>query len=100
MNPVVKPSALVVSPAVAGSAQVSASGQVSASAHMASQNDQFLLRQPTREEAEAAVRTLILWAGDDPSREGLLDTPRRVEKSMRFLTSGSHKFGRRSSWET
>ncbi|MCX7328671.1 MAG: hypothetical protein NTW00_11260, partial [Hyphomicrobiales bacterium] len=72
MNPVVKPSALVVSPAVAASAQVSAS------AHMASQTDQFLLRQPTREEAEAAVRTLILWAGDDPSREGLLDTPKRV----------------------
>ncbi|MGD9806244.1 MAG: GTP cyclohydrolase I FolE [Hyphomicrobiaceae bacterium] len=34
--------------------------------------------RPTREEAEAAVRTLIAWAGDDPDREGLLDTPRRV----------------------
>lgn len=34
--------------------------------------------RPSREEAEAAVRTLIAWAGDDPSREGLLDTPRRV----------------------
>lgn len=32
----------------------------------------------TREAAEAAVRTLLRWAGDDPSREGLLDTPRRV----------------------
>ena len=34
--------------------------------------------QPSREEAEAAVRTLIAYAGDDPEREGLLDTPRRV----------------------
>ncbi|GHA87325.1 GTP cyclohydrolase I FolE [Cognatilysobacter bugurensis] len=36
---------------------------------------------PTREEAEAAVRTLLRWAGDDPDREGLLDTPRRVVKA-------------------
>ena len=35
-------------------------------------------RRPTRAEAEAAVRTLIAWAGDDPEREGLRDTPRRV----------------------
>lgn len=34
--------------------------------------------RPSREEAEAAVRTLIAWAGDDPNREGLQDTPRRV----------------------
>jgi GTP cyclohydrolase I len=34
--------------------------------------------KPSREDAEAAVRTLLRWAGDDPSREGLLDTPRRV----------------------
>jgi GTP cyclohydrolase I len=33
---------------------------------------------PSREEAEAAVRVLLRWAGDDPAREGLLDTPRRV----------------------
>ncbi|MBV6422629.1 MAG: GTP cyclohydrolase 1 [Steroidobacteraceae bacterium] len=32
----------------------------------------------TRDEAEEAVRTLLRWAGDDPTREGLLDTPRRV----------------------
>lgn len=32
----------------------------------------------TREQAEEAIRTLLRWAGDDPSREGLLDTPRRV----------------------
>jgi GTP cyclohydrolase I len=34
--------------------------------------------KPTREEAEAAVRTLLRWAGDDPDREGLLATPSRV----------------------
>lgn len=34
--------------------------------------------KPTREQAEEAIRTLIRWAGDDPAREGLLDTPRRV----------------------
>ena len=34
--------------------------------------------RPSREEAKAAVRTLIRWAGDDPDREGLRDTPRRV----------------------
>jgi GTP cyclohydrolase I len=34
--------------------------------------------RPTREEAEAAVRTLLAFAGDDPAREGLLDTPKRV----------------------
>ncbi|MGY4514501.1 GTP cyclohydrolase I FolE [Lysobacter sp. HA18] len=36
------------------------------------------IEKPSREEAEAAVRTLLRWAGDDPTREGLLDTPRRV----------------------
>ncbi len=35
-------------------------------------------RQPSREEAEQAVHTLLLWAGEDPSREGLQDTPKRV----------------------
>ncbi len=35
-------------------------------------------RKPSREEAEAAVRTLIAYTGDDPGREGLLETPRRV----------------------
>ncbi len=34
--------------------------------------------RPTRDEAEEAVRTLIAWAGDDPRREGLIDTPGRV----------------------
>ena len=44
--------------------------------------------RPTAEEAEAAVRTLIRWAGDDPTREGLRDTPRRVVKSYRELFGG------------
>ena len=39
--------------------------------------DQDLIK-PTRDEAMAAVRTLLAWAGDDPRREGLLDTPQRV----------------------
>ena len=37
--------------------------------------------RPSRKEAEAAVRTLIRWAGDDPGREGLLDTPARVVRA-------------------
>ena len=44
--------------------------------------------RPSRQEAEAAVRTLIAWAGDDPEREGLIDTPRRVVKSYEELFSG------------
>eukprot|EP01037_Dinobryon_pediforme_P015361 gene15361-15509_t len=44
--------------------------------------------RPSREEAEAAVRTLIRWAGDDPSREGLRDTPRRVTKAYGEFFSG------------
>jgi GTP cyclohydrolase I len=44
--------------------------------------------KPTREAAEAAVRTLIAWAGDNPDREGLLDTPRRVVKAYEELFVG------------
>lgn len=44
--------------------------------------------KPTREEAEAAVRTLLRWAGEDPTREGLLDTPRRVTKAYGELFGG------------
>jgi GTP cyclohydrolase I len=39
---------------------------------------QLSAKRPTRDEAEAAVRTLIAWAGDDPRREGLIETPKRV----------------------
>ncbi len=41
-----------------------------------------------REAAETAVRTLLRWAGDDPAREGLLDTPKRVVKAYRDWFSG------------
>ena len=44
--------------------------------------------RPTREAAEAAVRTLIAWAGDDPDREGLMNTPRRVARAYEELFSG------------
>ena len=44
--------------------------------------------RPTREEAEEAVRTLIRWAGDDPAREGLLDTPSRVVRSYDEFFAG------------
>ncbi len=37
--------------------------------------------KPSQKEAEDAVRTLLRWAGDDPNREGLLDTPKRVVKA-------------------
>ena len=46
------------------------------------------LKRPTRAEAEAAVRTLIAWAGDDPTREGLRDTPRRVTDAFTEYFSG------------
>jgi GTP cyclohydrolase I len=45
-------------------------------------------KRPTREEAEAAVRTLLLWAGDDPGREGLLGTPDRVVRSYEEFFAG------------
>jgi GTP cyclohydrolase IA len=44
--------------------------------------------KPSRAEAEAAVRTLLLWAGDDPDREGLRDTPARVVKSYEEFFAG------------
>lgn len=44
--------------------------------------------RPSREEAEAAVSTLIRWAGDDPSREGLTDTPGRVVRSYEEFFTG------------
>jgi GTP cyclohydrolase I len=50
--------------------------------------DKFLVRQPTQEQAEEAVRTLILWAGDDPSREGLIETPPRVAKAFKEFYKG------------
>jgi len=40
------------------------------------------IKRPTQTEAEEAVRILLRWAGDNPSREGLLDTPKRVTKAF------------------
>ena len=47
--------------------------------------------RPSREEAEAAVVLLLQWAGDDPNREGLIDTPRRVVKAYEELFEGYRK---------
>jgi len=44
--------------------------------------------RPTQQEAEAAIRTLIRWAGDDPDREGVLDTPSRVARSYLEFYAG------------
>jgi GTP cyclohydrolase IA len=44
--------------------------------------------RPTRQEAEEAVRTLLRWAGDDPAREGLIDTPGRVVRSYEEFFAG------------
>src|SRR5947209_13368057 len=46
------------------------------------------MAKPTQADAEAAVRVLIEWAGDDPDREGLIDTPGRVARSYRELFAG------------
>jgi GTP cyclohydrolase I len=48
----------------------------------------FGRRRPTRDEAENAVKTLIRWAGDDPDREGLLDTPSRVLRAYNEWFAG------------
>jgi GTP cyclohydrolase I len=60
-------------------------------AELAEQRESASSHRPSREEAEAAVRTLILWAGDDPAREGLVDTPGRVVRSYEEFFSGYHE---------
>ncbi|SPU68889.1 GTP cyclohydrolase I [Brucella neotomae] len=45
-------------------------------------------KKPGKAEAEAAVRTLLLWVGEDPDREGLLETPKRVAKAYQELFGG------------
>lgn len=45
-------------------------------------------RKPSRKQAEEAIRTLLLWAGDDPTREGLVDTPARVVRAYEDWFSG------------
>lgn len=46
------------------------------------------INKPTREQAEQAVRTLIAWAGDNPNREGLIETPKRVVNAYQDFFSG------------
>lgn len=52
------------------------------------ENASALISRPSREEAEAAVRTLIAYTGDNPDREGLLGTPDRVVRSYDEFFSG------------
>jgi GTP cyclohydrolase I len=47
-----------------------------------------IVNRPTREQAEDAIRTLLRWAGDDPDREGLQDTPSRVVRSYEEFFKG------------
>lgn len=47
-----------------------------------------LADRPSRAEAEAAIRTLLRWAGDDPTREGLVDTPSRVARAYEEFFAG------------
>ena len=60
--------------------------------------------RPTREEAEQAIRVLLRWAGDDPEREGLLDTPKRVvrayEEYFRGYSQDPYAILRRTFEET
>ena len=55
---------------------------------MAKKKAQGKPRRPTRKQAEDAVRTLLLWAGEDPAREGLVDTPKRVATAYEDWFSG------------
>ncbi|MFC5386881.1 GTP cyclohydrolase I FolE [Aquamicrobium segne] len=50
--------------------------------------DKPVTNRPSQQEVEAAVNILLRWTGDDPDREGLLDTPRRVAKAYREMFSG------------
>ncbi len=55
---------------------------------LVSDADNKIAQKPSREAAESAVRTLIGWIGDDPTREGLLDTPARVVRAYEELYAG------------
>ena len=46
------------------------------------------ITKPTQEDAQDAIRTLLLWAGDDPEREGLVDTPKRVARAYKDWFAG------------
>lgn len=55
---------------------------------LVSDADNRTTQKPSRKAAENAVRTLIGWIGDDPTREGLLDTPARVVRAYEELYAG------------
>ncbi len=61
---------------------------VKASLERAPTPDQDPVKRPSREEAEAAVEVLLRWSGEDPSREGLRDTPKRVVKAYEEFFGG------------
>ena len=50
--------------------------------------DKPVTDRPSQQEVEAAVRTLLRWTGDNPDREGLVDTPSRVAKAYREMFGG------------
>jgi GTP cyclohydrolase I len=81
VNIVTPASSRVTSAGVTGTAAVSA-GAANGAASTAMED------RPTREQAEAAVRTLLRWAGDDPDREGLRDTPSRVARAYQEFFVG------------
>ncbi|MEQ9557855.1 MAG: GTP cyclohydrolase I FolE [Rhodospirillales bacterium] len=61
---------------------------MTAKKHLSVANIAATKGKPTRAEAEQAVRTLIRWAGDDPAREGLIDTPKRVASAYEEFFAG------------
>jgi GTP cyclohydrolase I len=56
--------------------------------HTKTKSEDTEVLRPSREEAEAAVSVLLRWSGDDPSREGLRDTPKRVVRAFEEFFSG------------
>jgi GTP cyclohydrolase I len=82
MDAIVKPW-----PKNAGPNPAAAKTETSLSEHVRAAPTQTAPR-PSREDAEAAVRTLIAYAGDDPAREGLAETPKRVVDAYEELYSG------------
>jgi GTP cyclohydrolase I len=56
--------------------------------HAPADGERIASDKPTRAEAEAAVRTLLRWTGDDPAREGLVDTPARVVRAYEEFFQG------------
>src|ERR1700730_3453892 len=75
-------------PVISGTAVVRFISLRPATSSLANNSGDIGMAKPTQADAEAAVRVLIEWAGDDPGREGLIDTPGRVARSYRELFAG------------